>query len=346
MIRLLLRLTPVAVSLGLTLWALAQSPFAHPLAEASAAQIERALQRALTRQVTPDWLAAEVAQALAAEDLDRLETLELVAGDVGLPVPQAEQIAALRDRESGWLAQAGTCGLCMADIAACPSVRLMVACGIPFELTPLGDANALRRAGTAAWNGEEIDRLDVTLAVVGLGATAAILVSGGTSTTVKAGATVLRIGRRLGTVTPEFLRLLTRLADIDLKPALILPYLRGTTRLDDLLDTAKLARVEAVSGDLARVAGNTSLGDGVLLLRHVDTAEDAAQLARVSGVTGPRTRAIFDVLGKRRVFRALVRLTDIALTTALLIWATALQMLLAIAGWLGGRSLRFVTRRL
>ncbi|GHF64009.1 hypothetical protein [Seohaeicola zhoushanensis] len=346
MIGRLLRLTPFAASLGLTLWALAQSPFAEPLVQATAVQAERALNRALTARVNPAWLETEMAAALEAGDLDRVETLELVAGDVGLALPEAERVAALKAERSGWLAQAGTCGLCMADIAACPSVSHMMACGMPFELTPLGDANALRRAGMAMLEGEEVDRLEVTLAVVGLGATAAILVSGGTSTTVKAGATVLRVGRRLGTVTPEFLRLLTRLADVDLKPALLLPYARGAARLDEVVDTAKLARIEGVAGDLARVAGNTSVGDGVLLLRHVDSAEDAARLAKVSEVAGPRTRGLFEVLGKNRVFRALVRLSDLALTAALLIWATALQALLALAGWLGGRAFRLAVRRL
>ena len=335
-----LRLMPFAVSLGLTLWALSYSPFARPVVEASSVQVERALARALARRVTPEWLAAEVAAALAAEDLDRLDTLELVAGDVGLALPEAERIAALRERESGWLRQAEVCGICMAEIAECPSVRLMVACGVPFELSPFGDANALRRAGEAAWSGEDVDRLEVTLAVVGLGATAAVLVSGGSSVTVKAGATVLRIGRRLGTITPDFLRLL----DVDLKAGLVLPYLRGAARLDEVVDTVKLARMEGVATDMARVAGRTSVGDGVLLLRHVDTAEDAARLARVAEVAGPRTRALFDVLGKGRVFRALVRLSDLAVTAAVLLWATVVQVALAAGGWLGGRVFRLAVR--
>ena len=106
----------------------------------------------------------------------------------------------------------------------------------------------------------------------------------------------------------------------------------------------RLARVEAVAGDLARVAGRTSVTDGVLLLRHVDTAEDAARLARVAEAAGPKTRRFFDVLGKGRVFRALVRLSDLALTAAALIWATVAQALLALAGWAGGRVFRQAVR--
>lgn len=344
--RRLLLAAPLAVSLGLTGWTLAQSPFARPVVEATTDQAARALDRAVSRRLTPERLEAGLTEALAADDLDRVELLLPLAEDHGIdPSPETtERIAALRAAQSGLWTEAAACGQCMADIATCPSVSYLGACGIPFELTPLGDANALRRAGMDALAGQEIDRIEVGLALAGLGGTAAVLVSGGGSATVKAGATALRLGRRLGTLTPGFLRSLGRLTDLRLDARKLLPWTLGRVPTDELLDTARLARLSGVAGDLTRVASNTSLGDTVLLLRHVDGPADASRLARVSDAAGPRTRGVMEVLGKRRAFRALLRLSDTALAAAALIFATLLQLATLLAGWAGGRIFRAGTR--
>ena len=101
-----------------------------------------------------------------------------------------------------------------------------------------------------------------------------------------------------------------------------------------------------VATDLSRVAANTSVTDTVRLMRHVDDTADARRLARVSEVTGPRTAAVFDVLGKQRVFRALVRLSDAAIAAAALIYLTLLQIFLYIAGRAGLALYRVAIRRL
>ena len=341
-----LRASPLCLSLALALWALSTNPFTRPFVQATPAQVEAALSRAMARHATPQWLSAELDAALDAEDADRVDTLSLIAEDRDILVSpeQALRIDALRARTHGMLATAKTCGLCMADIATCPSLRLMAACAIPFELTPGGDLNALRRAGQDALAGDPVDRLDVSLALVGLGATTAVLVSGGTSLTVKVGATSLRVARRLGTLTPEFLRVLTRMADVDLKPARLWAHAMGRAPLDEVADSAKLARLGAVGADVTRIAANTSATDAVLLLRHVDSAEDAARLARVSDAAGPRTRAVMETLGKRRAFRALVRVSNLAITAAAALYLAVLALFTQIAMWLGTRLWRGIVR--
>jgi len=341
-LRLCLLASPFAIWLAMTLAMLSTNPFARPFVEVSTAEAKRALDRALAIRVTQSWVEAEVETALAAEDLDRIDTVMAIAGDRGLvPAPaQWARIEALREAQSGFWAQAGTCGLCMADIAACPSIPMMAACGVPFELTPFGDVNALRRAGMAAWQGEDVDEVDVTLAIVGLGASGAVLVSGGSAATVKAGATVLRVGKRLGRLSPGLIGVL----DVGLKPNRIWPWTKGRAAIGEVVDLGKLARLRNVTGDLARVYDNTSLTDAVLLLGHVENADDAARLARVSDAAGTRTRATMDTLGKRRAFRAVTRLGNHALAIAALVYMTAIQAALYLAGWAGTRTFRVAAR--
>ena len=341
----IVRASPFGITLATLCFFLTQNPLAHPFVDRSIDSARLVLQRAMAREVTPGWVRAEMEQALAAEDFERVTTLAYIAADQGIaPGPKmVAQINALEARVTGTWATARDCARCIADITVCPSLTLMASCALPVELSPVGDLNALRRAGVDAVKGDEVDKIEVSLAVVGLGATAAVVVSGGTSATVKAGSTLLRLGRKLGTLSPAFLRSLRQMSNIEVNPAQISAYSRGKVPLEAVLDTARLSQLTAVSADLTRVVRNTSLPDALDLLRHVDSAEDAARLARVSEVAGPETRASFLVLGKARVFRAVVRLSDIFIATSLLIFLTVLQVGVLLAQLISGRVFRRLT---
>jgi hypothetical protein len=188
--------------------------------------------------------------------------------------------------------------------------------------------------------------MDLTLAVVGLGSTAAIVVTGGTSYSIKAGTTVLRIGKNIGTISPRFLRVLAEVADVGLKPDKLMYFVIGRVPFDEVVDVSRLGRLEDLSGDLTQVyQGTGSIADSVALLRHVDSVEDASSLARASEALGPRTRRSFEVLGKDKVFRSLVRLSHLAISALLAIFAAITQIVLFFIQLLVNGVLRVVSRR-
>ena len=341
----LVRASPFGVTLATLAFFLSENPLAQPFVDRSLSSARMSLERAMARQVTPEWLRAEMEIALAAEDFERVTTLAYIGADQGIaPGPEmAARITALEAKVTGTWATAKSCAICMADITICPSLTLMASCSLPVEMSPIGDLNALRRAGVDALAGADVDEIEVSLAVVGLGATAAVVASGGTSATVKAGATVLRLGRKLGTVSPAFLRSLRTLSDVDLKPGQISAYVRGAAPLEAVLDTARLGKLTALSSDLTRVVRNTSLPEALDLLRHVDSPQDAARLARVTDVAGPQTRASFSVLGKARVFRAMVRLSDLAIAVIGLTFLVGLQLAILVTQLISGRFFRAIT---
>ncbi len=331
-----------AGNLALFLWVLGSAPLTSPVVERTGEELSLALERMMAREVTAEWLAPRLEEAVADADVDRIEMLLELRWEFDISVPDQTVEAALAQLEAAdhWTQSALSCGSCMVEMTSCERLSQIAACAIPFELSPAGDVNALRRAGMTALRGEEVDRLDVSLALVGLGSTAAILVSGGSSVTVKAGSAGLRMARRMGTLTPSFTRVLGDAARVDLKPSKLISYTSGAVPLEAVLDTAKLARLERISGDFARVVRATSASEGMVLLRHVDNAEDVAKLARVAEAAGPATRSRFAVLGKARVFRATVRLSDMAVTALLLGYAALLQALVIIAQFLSGQLLR------
>lgn len=333
----LLAFLPFALSAAALALLLSQNPFAAPYLERGTEALALELRAALAREVTPEWYMAEMDRALLAEDLDAMRMVAATGARHGMaPSPALlGRMQALEMRETGALAAARDCAVCAADITACPRVALMAMCGITVEMTPLGDLNALRRAGQAAIAGEEIDRIEVALAGVGLGATGLVLASGGTSATVKVGATALRLARRMGRLSDRFAGELRRLSDVGFRPDRLDDLALGRVGLDEVADQAKLARVGELASDLGRVAANTSLTDAVLMLEHVDDAADARRLARVSDAAGPDTRAMLDILGKSRAFRALVRLSDLAIGAAALIFLVAGQILILVGERVG-----------
>ncbi|MFQ6551521.1 hypothetical protein AAD018_004140 [Aestuariibius insulae] len=337
-----LRSLLLAGNLAVLFWVVGTAPLTSPFVERSAEELAYRLDQMMAREVNAAWLEPRLEEAVAADDVDRIAMLLGLAEEFGISLSDQMIEAARAEVEAaeGWTRSALSCGSCMIEMASCERLSQIAACAIPFELSPAGDVNALRRAGMTALRGEEVDRLDVSLALVGLGSTAAILVSGASSVAVKAGSAGLRMARRMGTLTPSFSRVLSDAARVDLKPAELVRYTRGAVPLGAVLDTAKLARLEGISGDFARVVRATSASEGMVLLRHVDNAEDVARLARVAEAAGPATRSRFAVLGKARVFRATVRLSDMAVTALLLGYAAFLQALMIIAQFIGGRIVR------
>ena len=322
--RIAARMLPAALTLAVTGWALSTNPLAAPFVERGEAELRLTLERMVRRTADAAWIEAALRDAVAAGDADRAAMLLGLAGDLDRPVPEAlaaraDELVAARD---GWGAFAEDCAACVADPAACPSTTALATCALPFELSPLGDANALRRAGTAWAVGEPVDRLDAGLAAVGLGATVAVAATAGGAAPVKLGAGLMRAARRMGSLSPSVSRLAMRAVD----------------------EPAARTALMAVAADMGRVRGAVGTAEALRLARLVDGPGDAARLARVAeaaGANAPRTVA---VLGKARVMRATVRLTRMAAGTLALIWLSVWQVGVWIAARLGGAAWRAALR--
>lgn len=337
------RLLQIATLLtfGASLWVAGQHPLAAPFVERTDAAAERALARALAWRVTPLWVDTELRAALADRDYDRLGLILDLANErgVGADPMLLSQIAAFAAEAERPSAALAACARCAYDIAACRSVADIAACAVPVELSPLGDLNALRRAGVDAAAGREVDRFEAGLALVGLAATGMAPASGGASLTVKAGASLLRLARRMGAITPPLLRTLHDITDIPVDWGRLPSVLSGQSALHEVTDVAKLDRLSGFAGDVGRIRDATSSADTLVLLRYIDTSDDARSLARVAEIEGDGTRATMFALGKSRAFRTLNRLSRLALT-ALTIWSAAFGLMLALISETLRRALR------
>lgn len=340
----------LGLSLAATLWAgwqISQNPLLRPLIERSAAGFAAEVERQTALAATPEVLAAKLAGLLdqAPRNWIAIRAVEEVAADrnVALPADLAARRAAAWEADSGFLAVAGGCLACMADAAACSLTEALI-CNAPVTLSPLGDLIGIGRAGLAAATGAEVDRLDFTLSAVGLGATVAAVATGGTSLTLKAGASVLKLARKMRMLPPRLLALIldTARSGIRWDQALRLDSLTDPARLIDPVVVRPLAET---ASDLGRIAGRLDATTTLHLLRHVDGPGDARRLAVAAEAMGPKLVGRLEVLGKTRFLRAALRWSDPARALIAGVLGLAASVASALAGAVQARMTRRLMRQ-
>lgn len=341
-IRLLLGMAVVA-SAFVTLHSarqVAANPALTPLIERSRDEIIAATDRLMARNATEAHLSQLIATRLAESPRNwvALQALHDEATARGFATP-ADYDAA-RQADSGVVAATGDCLSCIWDIATC-SLSTALICKAPILLTPIEDLRGLAQAGADYASGTPIDQLDLGLSVIGLGATAAIVATGGTSATLKAGTATLRLARGMGRMSPRLARQLgTAFADgirwSDL------PGVRSGDDLSRLIRADVLRPVAATLSDLGRVAGAAGPVHALHLLPLVDDAADARHLANAAEALGPRTVRQAEVLGKTRLLRATLRISNLGMTLILGLSG----LMLSVAALLGSLAQSWLLRAL
>ncbi|MEL6582584.1 MAG: hypothetical protein AAFQ36_02015 [Pseudomonadota bacterium] len=271
----------------------------------------------LSRVATPAWTDTRVRQLLTESPRDWAK-IEMLVVERAVSEELRTQLAEARAQDFSLVARTGRCAACLWDAATC-SVTNLLMCRLPLDITPVGDVAALARGGVAVSTGQDVDELDVAIGAAGLSATLLIPFTGGASAPVKAGTSVLRTAKAAGRVTPELTRVL-RTAD----PSVFRP-------------------LAASLGDLRAEVG---LAETVRLLRHVGSVDDAALVARTSRALGPRTVLAFEALGKSRIARLGLRLSDDAISVVAGVGGAVLALVSLITGAAQGSALSAVRRLL
>ncbi|WP_096786401.1 hypothetical protein [Rhodobacter sp. CZR27] len=327
----------------LTAARIARDPALAPFTEAAADEIVAASDRLMSLHATPEAVLARIEARLAESPPNAvaLHALETLAADRGVPLPPDLVARLVAARDKGLLEQAAGCLRCAWQPADC-ALSAELFCQAPMVLTPAGDVAGLARAGQALLTGAEVDQVDLLLSAAGLGATAVLLASGGSSGTVKLGTGTLRLAHRMKLLSPPLARLVTRTAATAVDWAR-LPAARSAEDVARLVHPEALRPLGEVAEGLGRIGATLSPAQTLHLLRHIDGAADARGLAAAAEALGPRTVARAEMLGKTRLLRTTLRWSAttrqlMASLAALLASATAL--LCAVAQSVGLRLVR------
>lgn len=324
---------------GWSWWQLARSPAGAWLVDRAEEQLDAVYSRALARAATPATLGAAMTRHLEAERRNwvALDALAELAVDQGVTLAPDVQTAltAARAQDHSFAAGSVNCAACAYDLRACGLGPELV-CGVGVNMTVAGDMLSLTREGISYMRGIPVDQLDVALSFVGIGATALVVATGGTSYAVKAGAGLLKVAHRTGRLAPDVARVFTRA----FREGIDWGRLARGGKVGDAARMDALRPALALADDLGTMQARLGTGAALHVLRQADTAADVRALTRATRALGPRSVAALEVLGKSRVLRLGLRLAEP-------VWQMLAGLgaaLSALGGLVGARLLRVVRR--
>lgn len=294
---------------------IATDPFIRPMVQRTAQEFAAAVDRAMVTTATPEAIRLRLNALL--DELPRnwiaIQAVQDIAFGRGIALPPdlIQRRATLWDADSGWLAVSGNCVKCIWDVTTCSLTNALV-CNTPVNISPIGDVVGISKAGIAYAAGDDVDILDLALSVLGAASTATILVSGGSSSATKAGATLIKTARGMRLLSPRLTVLLLNVARRAIKWDELVHWdsLAAPTRLVRLDEIKPLA---SVIDDLGRINSKLDTTQTLHLLRHIDGPEDARRIAETAEITGPRVVGSLELIGKAQFMRLGLRLSNLTL---------------------------------
>jgi hypothetical protein len=263
--------------------------------------------RAVSRTLDAGTAAREIDAALAADDSDLARSFVDLARSrrIALDPAQVARVdaAVANDASTGHAIGSFTQGLVTGE----PKDAAGLAGTFTGDLFVLGDIRDAVREGARWARGEDVDRLILGLACVGIAVTAATYLTTGVATPVRAGVSLAKAARRSGRLSADLAASIGR----SLRATVDWPKLRGALSGASIGESALAIRAarEAVKLDragelmtLARDGGRIESKAGARAaldsLKIAQSPREVSRLARLAEKEGSKTRAILKLAGR------------------------------------------------
>ena len=299
---------------GLNGWALLTNPLATVVVDRATDEIRARLDAALASMATPERMAGHLRDLLVApRDWSRIDAvLEMAeAREIELPADLVTAIEQAHAEDYALSEITTACGRCLWDFDTCSLANVFL-CRVPFELSPVGDVTSITREGVHIARGEEVDKIDLVLSTIGLGSIVIAPLVGGSSLSLKMGASLTKTAYRMGSLTAGVVGAGTRAANRAIDWTL-LKQSRPGRFLDDLRKAVRPAEMRPITEFVGSVdAMRASIGARWTLFvrRKVDDPNDIKKVAAISKAGGRETAGALEMLGMKRLLRLAVRWSD------------------------------------
>lgn len=295
------------------------------------------IQAELRQATNGDDLSIRIDRALAEDNFDDALMYEEIATYIGAPLNADTKTRLEREKGSAQSAMRNAGSFLDGFITGQGNDTASFAGALTSDLTMVGDVRDIGIEGSKLVMGQDYSRLILGLSVVGLGATAATVATGGGGLPARAGVSLFKVAGKAGTLTKRFGEHLTK----TLSEAVNFPQLGDTLKSVDLADTAATRRAvtdyaEGIStakltplfDDMMSLEKNVGPAESVRLLGKVETAEDLASITKMSGKLGKKTRGVIELTGKTSL-RAFKTAANLILLAMEWIWAIGAALGLA-----------------
>lgn len=263
---------------------------------------EQNLTESLQKKVVPGYLDSKIITAIASENFDDVQMYQNLAYMLHQKLhPATEALIAEHNgltEKSLRNAKAFVLGF----LSGKSDSMVGMSGSIASDMTLYGDIRDIKVEGTKYNNGEPYDDFILKLSLVGVGLSASQLVTLGSSTPLKIGASVMKLGRKTGTLSQTFLKTvskkLTKTVDMKLLKNMEFSLLHLGKTSKTISKSINLTPMKGLFKDVNKVKQYTSLTDTVSLLKYVDTTKDLQKLGKISKTFKGNTKGVMAVLGK------------------------------------------------
>ena len=286
-------------------WKVFSSNGGRFLVELSQSEIQKGLVKISLREVDHIALEQALRSELEVEPLNWvvIDSIESIGDSMSIAFTEETQsyLDTARATDHSFLHTAAECARCAWDSSSCQLSKAMV-CGTVVSMTPIGDVAGIASAGADYWNGNEIDKLDAALSMIGLGATAMSFGTAGSSLTVKAGAGFLKFAYQTGNIPPSIARVLRKAASEGIDWA----QLRSVRSLEDIKSIMRMDVLSPATNAVSSLSGlvtTAGVQQSLYLLSNSKNIAELQTLSRVSVVWKDETAGFLRVIGKNRIIR-------------------------------------------
>jgi hypothetical protein len=263
----------------------------------------------MLHQVSADDVRREVRKAIADDNPEEARMYMRLAGTFGYSIAPAEFEADLKRLETPLnIASRTVSNFATGFINGQAESGAGVAGAITSDFTVVGDARDLWEQYQLYAKKQPVDELVVTLAGLGVGLTAATVVTAGSTSPAKGGVSTFKVAAKGKRLTPAFQHFLLR------EGRMVFDYkaFMATAHSEKSWDGIKHAAVKAYNPQAIRTIEQTaeqannirkasSTGDAIHLLKYIDSGVDLARLERLSLKYGTETKGIMKFLGKSAI---------------------------------------------
>lgn len=294
-------------------YSLYSSPVVNFFVDREIDAIGSRVQLAMLQSATPEHVTKRIRAALqpVPADWDGIDLLRAFAAENGIALPDylLSEISRRELLERGEEdSLANSCYRCIKDSESCP-VSVAKGCDIAVEMTPLGDIRSIN-AGLSDWRaGKPVDTLDVSLATVGLVATAGSFFTAGSSYSVKIGTGLIKAARKTGSFSKPFLRFLKNNTD-ELLDFSRIPkrWHHNPASIMRAVNPAQFSELKSVLLHLGGIRGNVGTVKALRIISVIDNGTDARRMNLASDALKTDTPKALEVLGKKRLLKQTYRI--------------------------------------
>lgn len=292
----------------------------------------------------PARIAAEIDQAVAANDSDLAESFVALAAERGIAVAP-ERLARIKALREGALTRAAA-EFGHGFLAGERDSDAAVAGALAADISGFGDLRDLYREGHRLLGGERADETVMALAAVGLAISAATWVSLGGGLPARGGLSAVKTASKAKLLSPALTADLGRMATGALDRPALAAGLSAAARLDlaaakaaagGIVRPAALARFTALGRDAGALYARAGQRGLRQVLAVAEEAGDVRRAARLAAAKPSTFRATLKLLGRSGLVLGGLSLQAVGWMIALLGYALALAMAAQRLGWWLGR---------